>query len=310
MQLYHSLDELPADFSAGSLTIGNFDGVHRGHAHLLARLRERAAESNGPSVVFTFEPHPVRLLRPSQAPAPLTWVSRKAELLARLDIDVVVAYPTSREFLALSANEYFDQIICQKLKTRAVVEGPNFFFGRNREGNVDLLRQLCERESITVEVVDPVRSGEEFVSSSRVRTAIANGDVDAANAMLTQPYRIRGMVTHGAGRGGSIGFPTANVSAVDTLLPGLGVYAGLAYVDTPSADERIGFKAAINIGPNPTFGEDQLKVEVHLLDYSGDLYGQPLEVDFVRRLRDIQKFASKQELVEQLALDIEATRGT
>lgn len=301
MKLYQSLDELPADFFAGALTIGNFDGVHRGHAHLLSRLKQRASEAGGPSVVFTFEPHPVRLLRPDAAPAPLTWVARKAELLARLDIDCVIAYPTSREFLALSANEYFQQIICDQLKTRAVVEGPNFFFGKNREGNVELLAKFCERESITLEIVEPVRTEEEFVSSSRVRKAIAAGDVDSANAMLTQPYRIRGLVTHGAGRGGSIGFPTANVAAVDTLLPGLGVYAGVAKI----AQEQT-WKAAINIGPNPTFGENHVKVEVHLIDFKGDLYGQPLEVDFIRRLRDIQKFASKEQLMEQLQLDVAA----
>lgn len=305
MKLYQSLDELPADFFAGALTIGNFDGVHRGHAQLLARVKQRATEANGPAVVFTFEPHPVRLLRPNEAPAPLTWVARKAELLARLDIDYVIAYPTSREFLALTAHEYFQQIICEQLKTRAVVEGPNFFFGKNREGNVELLAEFCERESITLEIVEPVCSDDDLVSSSRVRKAIAAGDVDSANAMLTQPYRIRGMVTHGAGRGGTIGFPTANVSAVDTLLPGLGVYAGTAHI-ADKQNQTQTFKAAINVGPNPTFGEDSVKVEVHLIDFKGDLYGQPLEVDFIRRLRDIQKFASKQELVDQLRIDVQA----
>lgn len=306
MKLYQSLDELPTDFFAGALTIGNFDGVHRGHARLLNRLKQRAKEANGPSVVFTFEPHPVRLLRPDEAPAPLTWVARKAELLARLDIDCVIAYPTSRKFLSLTASEYFQQIICDQLRTQAVVEGPNFFFGKGREGNVELLAEFCQRESITLEIVEPVRTDEEFVSSSRVRKAIAAGDVDAANAMLTQPYRIRGMITHGAGRGGSIGFPTANVSAVDTLLPGLGVYAGTAQVANDLFEPSQSWKAAINVGPNPTFGEDHVKVEVHLIEFKGDLYGQPLEVDFIRRLRDIQKFSSKQELIDQLQRDVAA----
>lgn len=306
MKLYSSIDDLPETFSAGAVTIGNFDGVHRGHARLLEQLNARAAEFNGPSVVFTFEPHPVRLLRPDEAPAPLTWVARKAELLAQSNVDVVIAYPTSREFLSLTANEYFQQIICDQLRTRAIVEGPNFFFGKNREGNIELLEQLCDAAKISLDIVEPLTSDDQFVSSSRVRAAIAAGDVDAANAMLTQPYRIRGMVTHGAGRGATIGFPTANVSAVDTLLPGLGVYAGEAH--TSSSNGKQQWPAAINIGPNPTFGEDQVKVEVHLLDFVGDLYGEPLEVDFVTRLRDIQKFASKDELIEQLARDIEATR--
>lgn len=302
MKVYTSLDQLPADFAAGAVTIGNFDGVHRGHARLLEQLKRRASEFAGPAVVFTFEPHPVRLLRPDEAPAPLTWVDRKAELLAQQDIDVVVAYPTTREFLSLSANEYFEQIIRDQLRTRAIVEGPNFFFGKNREGNVELLRQLCEQHNITLDVVEPLQSDNSFVSSSRVRKAIAVGDVDSANEWLTQPYRIRGMVTHGAGRGAKIGFPTANVSAVDTLLPGVGVYAGTAYIN----DER--WPSAINVGPNPTFGEDRAKVEVHLIGFSGSIYGEPLEVDFLRRLRDIQTFDSLDALKEQLARDIDDAR--
>lgn len=302
MKLYSSLDEVPDGFSAGALAIGNFDGVHRGHAILIERLTERAAEFGGPSVVFTFEPHPVRLLRPEMAPAPLTWVARKAELLARLSVDVVIAYPTSREFLSLTPEEYFHSLICDKLQAKAIVEGPNFFFGKNRAGNVEVLGQLCEKNSISLDIVEPVRDGAEFVSSSRVREALSGGDVDSANAMLTQPYRIRGMVTHGAGRGATIGFPTANISAIDTLLPGPGVYAGLAHVGEAT------WKAAINIGPNPTFGDDQLKVEAHLIDFNGSIYGEPLEVDFVRRLRDIHRFSDKDALISQLKQDVEDAR--
>ena len=303
MQLYRDLDDLPAGFSAGAVTIGNFDGVHRGHSRLLEQLRSRAAEFSGPSVVFTFEPHPVRLLRPEDAPAPLTWLTRKAELLELQGVGVVVAYPTTREFLSLTAREYFEQIIREKLNTRAIVEGPNFFFGKGREGNVELLEEFCRESSISLDIVEPLTTeGDEFVSSSRVRAAIAAGDVDSANEWLTQPYRIRGMVTHGAGRGQTIGFPTANVSAVDTLLPGPGVYAGIAR----HAGER--YRAAINVGPNPTFGEDLLKVEAHLIDYNGSLYGEPLEVDFIKRLRDIQQFVSPEALISQLRSDVEQAR--
>lgn len=298
MQLFHAIDELPPGFSAGAVTIGNFDGVHRGHARILQQLNRRAAEVKGPSVVFTFEPHPVRLLRPDAAPAPLTWVDRKAELLSKQNVDVVIAYPTSLGFLALSPQDYFQQIVCEQLRTRAIVEGPNFFFGRDRQGNVGLLRQLCEWQGISLDIVDPLRVGGDFVSSSRVRKAIATGDVDAANEMLTEPYRIRGMVTHGAGRGATIGFATANISAIDTLLPGLGVYAGIAHHKGAS------YAAAVNVGPNPTFGEDRLKVEAHLIEFAGALYGEPLEVDFIHRLRDIQSFESAEQLKEQLAEDV------
>ena len=132
MNLYHSLAELPKDFCAGAVTIGNFDGVHKGHARIISQLISRAREFSGPAVVFTFEPHPVRLLRPAAAPAPLTWVGRKAQLLAELDVDVVIAYPTSLEFLSLEPNDYFQQVVCDCLHAKAIVEGPNFFFGKHR----------------------------------------------------------------------------------------------------------------------------------------------------------------------------------
>lgn len=302
MKLYSDIADLPPDFRAGAVTIGNFDGVHRGHAQLIQRLTTRAKEFDGPAVVFTFEPHPARLLRPEEAPVPLTWVNRKAELLAKLDVDVVIAFPTTREFLSLSPSEYFQQIVCEQLKTRAVVEGPNFFFGKGRAGNTDTLRQLCQKHGIKLDIVTPIKQDDEYVSSSRVRAAIAAGDVDLANSMLTQPYRIRGMVTHGAGRGGKIGFPTANLSAVDTLLPSPGVYAGQAILDGRSN------MAAINIGPNPTFGEQRLKVEVHLLDFKASIYGEVLKVDFLSRLRDVQSFESLERLLDQLKRDIQRVR--
>lgn len=302
MKLYRDLRELPAGFFAGAVAIGNFDGVHRGHARIVQRLRARAAEFDGPSVVFTFDPHPVRILRPDIAPPPLTWVERKVELLSQLDVDVVVAYPTDQAFLSLGPREYFDMIVCERLRARAVVEGPNFYFGKDRAGDVKLLAELCQLRELALDVVEPLTEGSEFISSSRVRTAIAQGDVDAANRMLTQSYRIRGMVTHGAKRGASIGFPTANLAAVDTLLPGVGVYAGAARA------ARQDWPAAINLGGNPTFGEDQIKVEVHLVGFSGSLYGEPLEVDFVRRLRDIQPFDSVERLRAQLDRDVEAVR--
>lgn len=302
MKLFTSLDQLPADFHAGAVTIGNFDGVHRGHARIIQRLMERAREFSGPAVVFTFEPHPVRLLRPEAAPAPLTWVDRKASLLSDLDVDVLIAYPVDMAFLSLSPEAYFEGIIQQKLRARALVEGPNFYFGKNRAGDIACLRSLCAKHEVSLDVVDPLQLDGSYVSSSRVRSAIADGDVDLANEMLTQPYRVRGMITHGAGRGRELGVPTANVAAVDTLLPGVGVYAGRAYVNGHA------WPAAVNIGSNPTFGDSQFKVEVHLIGFSGSLYGNPLEVDFVTRLRDIHQFANLTELQAQLHADIEQAR--
>lgn len=302
MKLIRDLAAWPDQLRRGAVAIGNFDGVHRGHARIVQELIAQAREVGGPAVVFTFDPHPAWLLRPAEAPPPLTWTDRKMQLLVELGVDSMIAYPTDEALLELSPREFFDQIVRQKLDARAMVEGPNFFFGHNRAGNIEVLGQYCRDAGISLDIVEPVVSDGDFVSSSRVRRLIAAGDVMAANRMLTQPYRIRGMVTHGAGRGAKLGFPTANVSAIDTLLPGAGVYAGRAHIEQGT------WPAAINLGPNPTFGEQAIKVEVHLIGFHGSLYGQPLEVDFLSRLRDIRPFPSVDALKSQLEQDIAAAK--
>lgn len=303
MKLVRHLEELPADLRGGALTVGNFDGVHRGHAQIIAQLIAAAQRVGGAAVVFTFDPHPVRLLRPDACPPPLTWTDRKAELLAELGVDAMISYPTDESFLQLSAREFFESIIRKHLAAKAIVEGPNFYFGRGREGDVNLLSEFCEQAGLSLEVVQALQLHGDLVSSSRVRKLIAAGDVETAGDLLTRPYRIRGMVTHGAGRGAKIGFPTANVDAIDTLLPAPGVYGGRSHMQGRS------WPAAINIGPNPTFSEQRQKVEVHLMDFEGDLYGQPLEVDFDWRVRDVVKFAGTEQLIQQIADDVQAIRS-
>lgn len=298
MKLIRDLEALPTRLRSGAVAIGNFDGVHRGHALIIERLRVNAQRVGGAALVFTFDPHPVRLLRPTEAPPPLTWTERKVELLSNLAVDAVIAYPTDEELLALSARGFFERIVVERLAARAIVEGPNFYFGHNREGTIDVLRELTMAAGVGLEVVEPVVIDGEIVSSSRVRRLIGEGRVDEAGRLLTAPYRIRGMVVHGARRGAKLGFPTANVDAIDTLVPAHGVYAGGAIVGR----QRRG--AAIHIGPNPTFGEHVSKVEVHLMDWTEPLYGQPLEVDFLVRLRDIQRFAQPQQLKAQLERDV------
>lgn len=310
MQLLRSLNDLPDSLRRGAASIGNFDGVHLGHAKIVEHLRSVAGDVDGPAVVFTFDPHPVRILRPELAPPPLTWTGRKAELLAELGVDAVIAYPTDEELLQLTPEQFFNRIVREQLDARAMVEGPNFYFGRDRAGDIQTLRKLCEASSIRLQIVEPVQHGAQtteseadFVSSSRIRRLIAAGDVDEARTMLTRPYRIRGMVTHGVARGAKIGFPTANVEAIDTILPGMGVYAGRAFT------QETAWPAAINVGPSPTFGEEEVRVEVHLIDFSGSLYGEPLEVDFLARLRDIQPFDGVDALKAQLAKDVDRARA-
>lgn len=302
MKLFRKLDDFPDSLRGGAISIGNFDGVHRGHSRIVSRLNRYASELGSAAIVFTFDPHPVRLLRPEQTPPPLTWTRRKADLLADLGVDVVIAYPTNLALLELEAEEFFQQIVCQKIGAKAMVEGPNFFFGKGRGGNIDTLKSLCHQNKVELEIVKPIENDGKYVSSSRIRTLIADGDVRSAREYLTQPYRIRGMVTHGAARGTTIGFPTANLDAIDTLVPAIGVYAGRAWI------ESRWHWAAINIGPNPTFGEQLPKVEVHVLDFDGTLYGRPLEVDFIEHLRDIRQFESPDKLIEQLNQDVLKTR--
>jgi riboflavin kinase / FMN adenylyltransferase len=296
------LEQLPAAARGGAMAIGNFDGVHLGHRRIAERLLERAREVGGPAVVFTFDPHPVRLLRPSESPPPLTWTERKAQLLKEIGVDWVVAYPTDQRLLQLTAQQFFDQIVVDAVRARAMVEGPNFYFGHNREGTIERLGQMTEQAGMTLDIVRPVELDGQLVSSSLIRRLIGAGEVAAAATMLTEPYRIRGMVTHGAGRGSHIGFPTANLEAIDTLLPAVGVYAGRAPLDGKFAP------AAINIGPNPTFGEHAFKVEVHLIDREESLYGEPLEVEFLSKLRDVRAFGSKEELIAQLREDVSRAR--
>ena len=298
MHIIRRLDALPAAARGGAVSIGNFDGVHRGHIEIVRRLLERAADVSGPAIVFTFDPHPVRLLRPEQSPPPLTWAERKAEVLAALGVDWIVAYPTDEALLQLSAARFFEQIVRGALDARALVEGPNFFFGHNREGTIQRLGEMAAAAGITLDVVPPVEIDGALVSSSRVRELIRTGNVEQAKKLLAAPYRIRGMVTHGAGRGAKIGFPTANLGAIDTLLPAQGVYAGRAWI------EKENYPAAINLGPSPTFGDASARVEAHLIGYNEPLYGQPLEVDFLARLRDIRPFESPQALAEQLRRDV------
>ena len=233
---------------------------------------------------------------------PLTWTDRKARLLDELGVTAVIAYPTDEALLALSPESFFQQIVQHKLAAKSVVEGPNFFFGHNRAGTIETLKGLCGQAHISLEIVPPVQLAGDIVSSSRVRGAVQAGDVDLVRQLLTRPYRVRGMVTHGAGRGGKIGFPTANLEAIDTLLPAQGVYAARAFA--PAGN----WAAAVNIGPNPTFGEQALKVEAHLIGFDASLYGQPLELEFLSRLRSVRPFESVPALKTQLNHDIAAAR--
>jgi len=292
----------PSDCRRGAVSIGNFDGVHRGHAALLTELRRQADALDGPAVALTFDPHPVELLRPGQAPPRLTTTEDRSQLLLELGADHVLILRTTHEMLALRAADFFTEVIQKRLQARALVEGSNFGFGRGREGDVTTLARLCAAAKIGLTVVPPLILDGVEVSSSRVRSALTMGNVREAMTLLGRPYRLHGIVGLGQRRGQKLGFPTANLEHVQTLVPGDGVYA----VRVPHGGKI--WPGAANIGPNPTFGEEARKVEIHLIGYQGDLYGQPLAVDFLARLRDTRPFKNIAELVEQIRRDIEQVR--
>jgi riboflavin kinase / FMN adenylyltransferase len=290
-------------FIGGAISIGNFDGVHRGHAELISRLKSMADRIGGPAVAVTFDPSPAAILRPDGVPPQLTTLARRTELLLRSGADEVVVCKTDRELLNQTAEEFFQNLVVEELAARGVVEGPNFYFGKNRLGNTQLLRQLCTANGIAIEIAPPLSDAESLISSTRVRELLTIGDVAEANRLLTAPYTITGKIVGGAARGRQMGFPTANLDGVKTLVPGAGVYACRA-----SFEGKVIADAAMNIGPNPTFGESVSKIEVHLLDFEGDLYGCELEVELHSRIRGVVCFNSAKELTDQLAKDIASIR--
>ena len=295
-----SLAPLPAAARGGFLTIGNFDGVHRGHTQLLSRLRERARATGAPALALTFNPHPVALLRPDKAPVPLVWPEREVELLFAAGADEVGVFHTGPWLLSLSAREFFERVVLGQFEARGLVEGPNFAFGRDRQGDTAMLARWCAEAGLEFEVVEPTVIDGALVSSTRIRNALTEGNADVAMRLLGRPHRIRGRVVHGAARGAGLGFPTANLDGVDTLIPADGVYAARAYVDADPA----GWPTACHIGPNATFGERERSVEAHLIGFRGDLYGRLVEVDFIERLRPTRRFEGREELLAQIQADV------
>ena len=270
---------------------------------LIARLRSTAAQIGGPAVAVMFDPHPIALLAPSRLLPLLTTPADRAELLQAVGADHVVILRTTPELLRLEAGEFLDTVLRDNLAAKAIVEGFNFRFGRGRAGDLKVLGDWCRRRSVGFSVVGRRAVDCAVVSSSRVRTALESGDVAGAVRLLGRPYRLRGIVGTGAKRGRTLGFPTANLIHPATLVPGDGVYAVRVRLDDGST-----WPAAANIGPNPTFGEQVRKLEAYLIGFDGDIYGRPIAVDFIARLRDTRPLAGPADLIEQLRLDVEQAR--
>ena len=294
--------DVPPEARGGLLSVGNFDGVHRGHAAILVELK-RLAEARGvPAVAVTFDPHPVAVLRPDRAPPRLTAHDRRAELLTAGGADAVVRLPVDAALLAHTAREFFDRVLVGAFAAAGVVEGGDFRFGRDRGGDISKLREWGEPRGWTVTTVGPVEVSGEPVSSSRIRRLIAEGKVTEAHGLLGRPHRLTGTVVAGEGRGRTLGFPTANLSDLDVLAPAPGVYAGRAEVGDTS------YPVALHLGPRPTFDAGPPTAEAHLLDFAGDLYGRRLAVDLLGRVRGVRTFAGADDLKRQIADDLRAVR--
>ena len=306
--LWRSIDDVPADLGRTVVTVGNFDGVHLGHQHVIARAREVADELGGAHVVaVTFDPHPIAVLRPEHAPPTLTTIETRVRLLGDAGVDDVLVVPFSREVAGWSPEKFVRAILVDALRARAVVVGANFRFGNRASGDLATLRELGRALDFTAEGI-PLDGGPQVWSSTYVRNCLAAGDVEGAAEALGRPFTVRGVVVEGDKRGHELGFPTANVPTRGVAAaPADGVYAGwMRRLDTGE-----NFPAAISVGTNPTFaGDRERRVESYVLDRTDlELYGVEVEVSFVGRIRGMLRFDRVEELVATMHDDVRATRS-
>lgn len=304
MQVVHGHRNAPA-WSGAAIAIGNFDGVHVGHQALIARAKQLAAANDALTVVLTFDPHPSALLAPARAPRMLTSIERRIELLAEAGVDAVVVEPFTHELAGIAPNAFVDDIVIFALRARAIVVGYDFCYGQGRTGTAAALQAHGVHAGIEVAIVPPVTVDGEIAASTKVRSHLGAGDLARAERMLGRPWDVDGVVVHGAKRGRAIGVPTANI-ATDVELPiAPGIYAVTLRVEGGPP-----LPAVASMGRNPTFVEDGgLVLEVHVLDWHGDLYDRRVRTSFVARLRDELKFSSVDELVAQIQRDIAAARA-
>jgi riboflavin kinase / FMN adenylyltransferase len=291
---------LPPYVKGTVITVGTFDGVHRGHRDVVERLVARSRSLKIPSALVTFEPHPLEIVNPAAAPLLLTTHYEKLEVLAETGLDYVAVLPFTPELAAFSAEDFVELVLRRRFRLRELLIGYDHGFGKQRAGNVDVLRTLGERDGFRVEVVDPVATPDgHAVSSTSIRRAVAGGDLERAAAGLGRLYSVSGRVLEGSQRGRTIGFPTLNLGPPPPrkLLPPEGVYA--VRVQTPGGP--VG--GMMNLGPRPTFGDASTSLEAHLFDTRGDFYGADVRIDFVMRLRETRKFASAEQLSRQLRHD-------
>lgn len=306
MQICESIDAFAAPPAGVVLTIGNFDGVHLGHRAIIAAAQRTAAALGVEAVVITFDPHPLTILAPERAPEPLSTTPEKLALLAELGVAACIVQPVERAFLARTADDFLLWLL-ERCRPRAFVEGPDFTFGRRRGGDIETLRAAGAQWGFEVHVVGAVQCEAlptaPTISSTSIRQALREGRTAEATALLGRPYRIVGGVEHGDARGAALGFPTANIGNILHLLPQPAVYAAVAQLESGALHA-----AAVNVGAQPTFDQTGQRVEAHLLDFTGNLYGQRVGLHLRARLRGQQRFEGVEALVRQIEADVATVR--
>jgi riboflavin kinase/FMN adenylyltransferase len=306
MQLIYNLGEITHPFKDAVITIGNFDGVHIGHQALFYEVIERAHTADGTSIAMTFEPHPLKIIKKNDTPPLITLLEQKIELIERSGIDVLICVPFTLEFAAISAVSFVEDLLVRRIGMKTIVVGEDYAFGKNREGDIALLNTLASRlgfEVVVTSLIRTVKGVSERISSTAVRELVQAGEMPQACRMLGRYFQVRGTVVPGRDRGGKLlGFPTANLNMEDELCPKTGIYA-------VTVETRAGFHLGVaNIGYSPTFNDRQFTVEVHILDFTADIYGEKIRVNFVQRLRDEIKFSGIEELKNQIQRDIDTAR--
>jgi riboflavin kinase / FMN adenylyltransferase len=306
MDLVEHIDKIEKPYNNAVITIGNFDGVHIGHQALFHEVIEKADTIDGTSIVMTFEPHPVRVLKQNGHPPLITLYEQKVELIESTGIDVLICIPFTLEFAAISAEEFVKDILLTRIGMKAIVVGEDYTFGKNRKGDIKLLQTYAKNYGFEVIVADwilALNKSPDRISSTRTRELVIEGRVAEAQKLLGRYYQIRGVVTTGRNRGGRLlGFPTANIILHDELCPKTGVYA--VTVEFGS----ITHKGVANIGYSPTFDDHVFSVEVHLLDFNEYIYDRKIRVNFIQRIRDEKKFSNISELSDQIKKDIVKAR--